>query len=149
MPESGKGKALLQGWAVVDNTSGEDWSKVSMSLTSGEPIAFRYDLHTPRTVDRADLTESGVRRQARVAVGETTWTEPEEPEPVMEAEEEIAAGEMDLDDEGGDFAQPASKSEKARDNRESRKKEVAATRSGVMTVGRTMVLPAAPGAKTT
>lgn len=73
LPESGKGEALLQGWAVVDNVSGEDWREVTMSLTSGEPIAFRYDLHTPRDVDRADLTEAGVRKRARVAVGETTF----------------------------------------------------------------------------
>ena len=73
LPKEGEGKALLQGWAVVDNTSGEDWSQVGMSLTSGEPIAFQYDLHTPRDVPRADLTESGVRRRAAVAVGETTY----------------------------------------------------------------------------
>lgn len=72
LPSEGKGSATLQGWAVVDNTSGEDWSNVKLSLTSGEPIAFEYDLHTPRTVGRANLTESGVRRRARVAVGETT-----------------------------------------------------------------------------
>ncbi|HWB77907.1 MAG TPA: DUF4139 domain-containing protein, partial [Nannocystaceae bacterium] len=73
LPEAGKGKALLQGWAVVDNTSGEDWTQVSLGLTSGEPIAFRYDLHTPRTVGRADLTEAGVYRRAAVAVGETSF----------------------------------------------------------------------------
>ena len=39
LPEAGKGKALLQGWAVVDNTSGEDWRDVKLALTSGEPIA--------------------------------------------------------------------------------------------------------------
>jgi hypothetical protein len=71
LPPQGKGKALLQGWAVVDNTSGEDWNDVMLSLTSGEPIAFRYDLHTPRTLERADLTEAGVARRAQVAVGET------------------------------------------------------------------------------
>ncbi len=76
LPKEGKGKALLQAWAVVDNTSGEDWRDVGLSLTSGAPIAFRYDLHTPRDVPRADLTESGVRRQATAAVGETTWNEP-------------------------------------------------------------------------
>ncbi|MCR9163741.1 MAG: DUF4139 domain-containing protein [Nannocystaceae bacterium] len=73
LPKEGEGQALLQGWAVVDNTSGEDWANVGMSLTSGEPIAFEYDLHTPRNVSRADLTESGVRRRATVAVGETTY----------------------------------------------------------------------------
>lgn len=79
LPESGKGKGLLQGWAVVDNTSGEDWRDVRLALTSGAPIAFRYDLHTPRDVERTDLTEAGVQKHARVAIGETTY-EPETPE---------------------------------------------------------------------
>jgi hypothetical protein len=86
LPEDGKGQALLQGWAVVDNTSGEDWTGVKMSLTSGEPIAFQYDLHTPRTVGRSDLTEAGVRKRATVAMGETTYGEYEEPMPAPEAE---------------------------------------------------------------
>ncbi|PCC72588.1 protein of unknown function [Nannocystis exedens] len=74
LPEPGeKGPALLQAWAVVDNTSGEDWGEVSMSLTSGAPIAFRYDLHTPRTVSRSDLTEAGVQKRAAVAMGETSY----------------------------------------------------------------------------
>lgn len=74
LPEPGeKGPALLQAWAVVDNTSGEDWGDVSMSLTSGAPIAFRYDLHTPRTVQRSDLTEAGVQKRAAVAMGETSY----------------------------------------------------------------------------
>ncbi len=81
LPAKGKGKALLQGWAVVDNTSGEDWTDVSLSLTSGEPIAFRYDLHTPRTVGRADLTEAGVSRRAAVAVGETSYDDVSSLEP--------------------------------------------------------------------
>jgi Domain of unknown function (DUF4139) len=81
LPEAGKGQALLQGWAVVDNTSGEDWSQVKLSLTSGEPIAFEYDLHTPRTVGRSDLTEAGVRKRAVVALGETTYGEYEEAPP--------------------------------------------------------------------
>jgi hypothetical protein len=73
LPEAGTGKALLQGWAVVDNTSGEDWAKVSMSLTSGAPIAFQYDLHTPRQPGRTDLTGSGVEKRAAVAMGETSY----------------------------------------------------------------------------
>lgn len=73
LPEAGKGKALLQGWAVVDNTSGEDWTKVSMSLTSGAPIAFRYDLHTPRVIERSDLSGSGTYKRAAVAMGETSY----------------------------------------------------------------------------
>ena len=82
LPKGDSGKALLQGWAVVDNTSGEEWHQVQLALTAGAPIAFRYDLHTPRDVARADLTESGVRRHAEVMVGETTYND----EPATEAE---------------------------------------------------------------
>lgn len=103
LPKEGKGKALLQGWAVVDNTSGEDWRDVNLSLTSGAPIAFQYDLHTPREVPRADLTETGVRRQATAAVGETTWQDEPAPQaapaPAAEAEsgadEDLAGGKAD------------------------------------------------------
>ncbi|MFW5739263.1 MAG: hypothetical protein ACOC1F_02735 [Myxococcota bacterium] len=94
LPEEGKGQALLQGWAVVDNTSGEDWRGVRLALTSGAPIAFRYDLHTPRDVERTDLTERGVRKRARVAVGETTWEEQEEAERPEEPVEEATAYEL-------------------------------------------------------
>jgi hypothetical protein len=73
LPKDGSGDALLQAWAVIDNVSGEDWSAVNLSLTSGAPIAFRYDLHTPRTVQRSDMTESGVHKRAAVALGETSW----------------------------------------------------------------------------
>jgi hypothetical protein len=76
------GKALLQAWAVVSNVSGENWEDVSLSLTSGAPLAFRYDLHTPEDVDRPDLTQSGVHKQAQVAFGESTYaTQPEGPAP--------------------------------------------------------------------
>ena len=81
LPDGGKGKALLQAWAVVDNTSGEEWRNVNLALTSGAPIAFRYDLHTPREIPRPDMTEVGVHRQARAMVGETTYEEAPEPEP--------------------------------------------------------------------
>lgn len=81
LPKEGKGKALLQAWAVVDNTSGEGWDHVSLALTSGAPIAFRYDLHTPREVGRPDLTERGVQRQATAMVGETTYNAVPPPPP--------------------------------------------------------------------
>ncbi len=52
-------KVLLQGWAVVDNLSGENWIRTRLSLTAGTPISFRYDLYTPRDVQRPDLTPAG------------------------------------------------------------------------------------------
>ena len=92
LPKDGEGDALLQGWAVVDNISGEDWDEISLSLTSGAPIAFRYDLHTPRTVNRSDMTESGVHKQAVVAVGETSWGSEDEAQARRSREAPEAAG---------------------------------------------------------
>ena len=49
----------LEGWAIVDNTSGEDWTKVDLSLVSGRPISFISRLYEPRYVARqaAELPE--------------------------------------------------------------------------------------------
>jgi hypothetical protein len=33
-------KPLLQGWAIVDNTIGEDWNGVELSLVAGAPQSF-------------------------------------------------------------------------------------------------------------
>ncbi len=104
LPDDAKGKALLQAWAVVDNVSGEEWREVGMSLTAGEPIAFRYDLHTPRNVERADLSEAGSRKRATVALGESSYdydAAPQEapmPSPAVSgyAEMEEAAYDEDL-----------------------------------------------------
>lgn len=51
-----EGDPLLQGWAVVDNVSGEDWNNVQLSLVAGTPMSFVYDLHSPQFMDRVDLT---------------------------------------------------------------------------------------------
>jgi hypothetical protein len=118
LPQSGKGKALLQGWAVVDNVSGEEWREVKLGLTSGAPIAFRYDLHTPRDVERSDLTEIGVRRQAAVAVGETTYAEePPAPPPMPTALASAAA------------PQVSAPSGRAEEEKADKKKEAVATAS--------------------
>ncbi len=42
----------LQGWAIVENPSDEDWSGVGMALVSGRPISFRMDLYQPLYVPR-------------------------------------------------------------------------------------------------
>jgi hypothetical protein len=47
-----KGKADLQGWAIVENTTDEDWNGVSLGLVSGRPISFQMDLYEPLYVPR-------------------------------------------------------------------------------------------------
>ncbi|HKF52272.1 MAG TPA: hypothetical protein VKB26_08160, partial [Candidatus Acidoferrales bacterium] len=38
---------LLQGWAIVDNTTGEDWNSVELSLVAGAPDSFIQQLSQP------------------------------------------------------------------------------------------------------
>ena len=38
---------LLQGWAIVDNTVGEDWKQVELSLVAGAPQSFIQNLSQP------------------------------------------------------------------------------------------------------
>jgi hypothetical protein len=40
-------KPFLQGWAIVDNTVGEDWNNVELSLVAGAPQSFIQQLSQP------------------------------------------------------------------------------------------------------
>ncbi len=42
----------LQGWAIVENMTDEDWNGVHLSLVSGRPVSFIQDLYTPLYVPR-------------------------------------------------------------------------------------------------
>jgi hypothetical protein len=48
----GEKAPMLEGWAIVDNTTGEDWTKVQLSLVSGRPISFISQLYAPKYVTR-------------------------------------------------------------------------------------------------
>jgi len=47
LPEKAGEKPLLQGWAIVDNTIGEDWKDVQLSLIAGAPQSFIQDISQP------------------------------------------------------------------------------------------------------
>ena len=47
-----KAKPYLQGWAMVENPTDEDWTGVRMALISGRPISFKMDLYNPLYVPR-------------------------------------------------------------------------------------------------
>lgn len=74
----------IQGWAMVDNTQGEDWRDVDLTLVAGLPISFVHDLYSPRH-----------KRRPVVAVEEEEAYAP----PVLEYGSQGLAEEMD-DDEG-------------------------------------------------
>ncbi len=50
-----KGKVSLAGWAIVDNTSGEDWNNVRVGVGASSALSFRYDLRTVHRVHRQTL----------------------------------------------------------------------------------------------
>lgn len=52
-----KKKPLLQGWAIVENTTDQDWKDVRMSLVSGRPISFVMDLYQPLYVPRPEVRQ--------------------------------------------------------------------------------------------
>ncbi|MCX6597284.1 MAG: hypothetical protein NTV70_13055 [Acidobacteria bacterium] len=58
------GDPMLEGWAIVDNTSGEDWTNVRLSLVSGRPVSFLSRLYEPRYARRefVELAEADVAR---------------------------------------------------------------------------------------
>jgi hypothetical protein len=60
LPSKEGKKPLLQGWAVIDNTVGEDWSDVELSLVAGAPHSFIQQLSEPYYGRRpvVDLPES-------------------------------------------------------------------------------------------
>jgi hypothetical protein len=46
------GEPTLEGWAIVDNTSGDDWNNVRLAVVSGKPVSFITQLYAPRYVQR-------------------------------------------------------------------------------------------------
>jgi hypothetical protein len=43
---------LLQGWAIVENTTEHEWQNVALTLVNGRPISFIMDLYQPLYVAR-------------------------------------------------------------------------------------------------
>ena len=47
--------AALQGWAVLENLTGEDWNGVELSVVSGNPVTFRQALYDAYYVNRPQV----------------------------------------------------------------------------------------------
>jgi hypothetical protein len=50
-----KNEAMLEGWAIVENTSESDWKNVQLTVVSGRPISFISKLYEPKYVGRQSL----------------------------------------------------------------------------------------------
>lgn len=66
LPSQAEKKPLLQGWAIVDNTVGEDWDGVELSLVAGAPHSFIQQ-----------LSESFYGRRPVVALPESVQLSPQ------------------------------------------------------------------------
>ena len=77
-PDQSDDVPRLQGWAVVDNTSGRDWDGVRLNLVSGRPVSFQMDLYGPQyiqrptlgltdsSVDAPELADAGIPQRAKL-----------------------------------------------------------------------------------
>jgi hypothetical protein len=92
LPEKPNEKPVLQGWAIVDNTVGEDWKDVQLSLIAGAPQSFIQDISrplytrrpvvplpqaamlTPQTQEAAMSAPAPVAAQAVEVTGESAMT---------------------------------------------------------------------------
>lgn len=54
--------ARLQGWAVIENMSGQDWKDVDLTLVSGSPVTFRQALYASYYIDRQEVPVEVVGR---------------------------------------------------------------------------------------
>ncbi len=71
--EEGEGpdsKGTLQGWAIVENQTDNDWSDVELSLVSGRPMSFVMDLYQPLYVQRPLVVPDLFRSLVPQAYGE-------------------------------------------------------------------------------
>ena len=55
LSEKYPGKPLLQGWAIIDNTIGEDWKDVHLSLVAGAPQSFVQNISQPQYTRRPEI----------------------------------------------------------------------------------------------
>jgi hypothetical protein len=69
------GQPKLQGWAIVENTTEEDWHDVGLTLVSGRPVSFIMNLYDPLYVQRPTVEPelfAGLRPQVYgQALGDT------------------------------------------------------------------------------
>ena len=72
-----KERVDLTGWAIVDNTSGEDWRDVRLGVGASSALSFRFDLRSVRPVDRETLqSEGGLFAQAPPVVAANAQAAP-------------------------------------------------------------------------
>ena len=85
-------EGLLQGWAVIENLSGQDWRDVELTLASGNPVTFRQALYQAYFVARPEVPVEVLGRVLpKLDQGAMAMTETEE-QPQRKAERRRRVG---------------------------------------------------------
>jgi hypothetical protein len=64
-----KDESTLEGWAIIDNTSGDDWTNVRLAVVSGRPVSFISQLYEPKYVARQTVELPDDRAAGPVVYG--------------------------------------------------------------------------------
>lgn len=104
LPPVGGASGDLQGWAVLENLSGQAWTAVDLTVVSGNPVTFRQDLYAPYFVTRPKVpvevqgrvlppADEGAVPAAAFAKGSLAedFAAPPPPAPAMAAPQAMAA----------------------------------------------------------
>lgn len=101
VPEDESGSLTLQGWAIVENTTDEDWQDVRLSLASGRPVSFTMDLYETLYMARPEVpvpVELGVRPQT-YASGQQAREKAAEQQAMLERRSGRGGGQSPFSDE--------------------------------------------------
>jgi hypothetical protein len=86
-------KPYLQGWAIVENTTEEDWKEVRLSLVSGRPVSFIQELYQPLYVPRPVVQAQVIGSPTPQTYGEALEADKSKGRPPASGEDGVAKGE--------------------------------------------------------
>lgn len=87
-----QGEPTLEGWAIIDNTTGEDWTNVRLAVVSGRPVSFISNLYQPKFVPRQTVELPEDRAANPVVYGGALETPQFKAEPAPAAAPAFARG---------------------------------------------------------
>ena len=96
LPKAGE-KPFIQGWAIVDNTVGEDWKDIELSLVAGAPQSFVQELSKPTYA-----------RRPVVALPETAMLQPQTHEAALNQNVAATSETVEVDTESTTVSRLAS-----------------------------------------
>jgi len=86
---SEQGQPTLEGWAIIDNTTADDWTNVKLAVVSGRPVSFISKLYEPKYVQRQTVDLAEAQAPGPVvylgAMGQAAPVPPPPPAPAMAA----------------------------------------------------------------